>query len=400
MIQADTLKTGWKLVKFGDVVRLSKDRAANPEADGIERYVGLEHIDPDDLRIRRWGLVAEGTTFTSKFKPGHVLFGKRRAYQRKVAVADFEGVCSGDIYVFESANPKVLLPELLPLICQMDRFFEYAIGTSAGSLSPRTNWTSLAKFEFALPPPEEQKRIVRLLWEIETLVYLYDTTLLAGQNLLRATLLDFLSDNGSISSDFYGYNTSQKLPVMPLDNVLQGIIDYRGKTPSKSSSGIPLITAKNVRDGFISLEPAEFIPAESYSTWMTRGIPKSGDILFTMEAPLGYVAPVPDYKFALAQRIIALRPETSKITSRFLYWLMRSPIVQKEIFKRATGTTAQGIKQSTLCQIPVPLPPIDLQDKITEILDKMLSNITLTNNRLEKIRIFRMYARNKCLGCE
>jgi type I restriction enzyme R subunit len=163
MIQADTLKSGWKLVKFGDVVRLSKERAANPEAEGIELYVGLEHIDPDDLRIRRWGLVAEGITFTSKFKPGQVLFGKRRAYQRKVAVADFEGVCSGDIYVFESANPKVLLPELLPFICQTDRFFEYAVGTSAGSLSPRTNWTSLANFKFALPPIEEQKKVKELL---------------------------------------------------------------------------------------------------------------------------------------------------------------------------------------------------------------------------------------------
>ncbi|MHC5717793.1 MAG: restriction endonuclease subunit S, partial [Nostoc sp.] len=163
MIQADTLKLGWESVKFGDVVRLSKDRAAKSEVEGIERYVGLEHIDPDDLRIRRWGLVAEGTTFTSKFKPGQVLFGKRRAYQRKVALADFEGVCSGDIYVFESANPKVLLPELLPFICQTDRFFEYAVGTSAGSLSPRTNWTSLAKFEFALPPPEEQKQLAKAL---------------------------------------------------------------------------------------------------------------------------------------------------------------------------------------------------------------------------------------------
>ena len=163
MIQADTLKPGWKLVKFGDVVHLSKDRATKSEIESIERYVGLEHIDPDDLRIRRWGLVAEGITFTSKFKPGQVLFGKRRAYQRKVAVADFEGVCSGDIYVFESANPEVLLPELLPFICQTDRFFEYAVGTSAGSLSPRTNWTSLAKFEFTLPPPEEQKHLVDVL---------------------------------------------------------------------------------------------------------------------------------------------------------------------------------------------------------------------------------------------
>ena len=128
------LKPGWQQVKFGDVVRLSNARCSDPVSEGIERYVGLEHIESDDLRIRSWGLVEDGITFTTRFKPGQVLFGKRRAYLRKVAVADFEGVCSGDIYVFESADSTVLLPELLPFICQTDRFFEYAIGTSAGSL--------------------------------------------------------------------------------------------------------------------------------------------------------------------------------------------------------------------------------------------------------------------------
>ena len=147
-----SLKPGWRQVKFGDVVQLSKARSQDPLADGIERYVGLEHLEPGDLRIRSWGNVADGVTFTSVFQPGQVLFGKRRAYQRKVAVADFAGVCSGDIYVLETKDSKVLLPELLPFICQTDAFFDHAVGTSAGSLSPRTNWTSLADFEFALPP--------------------------------------------------------------------------------------------------------------------------------------------------------------------------------------------------------------------------------------------------------
>ncbi len=151
-------KAGWTRVAFGDVVRLARERASDPEEDGLDRYVGLEHIDPGDLTIRRWGNVADGTTFTNVFRAGQVLFGKRRAYQRKVAVADFDGVCSGDIYVFEPKGDG-LLPELLPFICQMDGFFEHAIGTSAGSLSPRTNWDSLAKFEFPLPPIDEQRRL-------------------------------------------------------------------------------------------------------------------------------------------------------------------------------------------------------------------------------------------------
>jgi type I restriction enzyme S subunit len=162
-----TMKPGWRRVKFGDVVRLSKARSQDPLADGIERYVGLEHLEPGDMRIRSWGSVADGVTFTSVFQPGQVLFGKRRAYQRKVAVADFSGVCSGDIYVLETKDVQVLLPELLPFICQTDAFFDHAVGTSAGSLSPRTNWTSLAEFEFVLPPIEEQERDVRLLVSAE-----------------------------------------------------------------------------------------------------------------------------------------------------------------------------------------------------------------------------------------
>lgn len=164
-----TLKPGWRRVKFGDVVRLSKARSQDPLADGIERFVGLEHLEPGDLRIRSWGSVADGVTFTSVFQPGQVLFGKRRAYQRKVAVADFSGVCSGDIYVLETKDAQVLLPELLPFICQTDAFFDHAVGTSAGSLSPRTNWTSLNHFEFALSPIDEQKRLVELLGSIAAL---------------------------------------------------------------------------------------------------------------------------------------------------------------------------------------------------------------------------------------
>lgn len=152
----------WPSVPFGDVVRLNTDRVADPAAAGIERYVGIEHITPEDLRVRSWGLVAEGTTFTNHFRPGQVLFAKRRAYQRKVAVADFEGVCSGDIYVLESKDPDVLLPELLPFICQTEGFFNHAVDTSAGSLSPRTNWSQLAAYEFPLPPPGEQRRLAQL----------------------------------------------------------------------------------------------------------------------------------------------------------------------------------------------------------------------------------------------
>ncbi len=197
--QNQNLKSGWRSVNFGDVVQVSKARSQDPQADGIERYVGLEHLEPGDLRIRTWGNVADGVTFTSVFQPGQVLFGKRRAYQRKVALANFSGVCSGDIYVLETKDSKVLLPELLPFICQTDAFFDHAVGTSAGSLSPRTNWTSLADFQFSLPPlPEQRELLSRMKAQNETLHAIEDAlrTLSVAR---RSALTDaFRPDRGSV----------------------------------------------------------------------------------------------------------------------------------------------------------------------------------------------------------
>ena len=160
-MSTDKIPDDWTRVKFGDVVRNVNENTRDLNADGIDRVVGLDHLDPGSLRLARWNSLKDlpdGTTFTRRFRAGQVLFGKRRAYQRKVAVSDFEGVCSGDILVFEPADESVL-SEFLPYVVQSDGFFDHALGTSAGSLSPRTKWADLAKYEFALPPLDEQLRI-------------------------------------------------------------------------------------------------------------------------------------------------------------------------------------------------------------------------------------------------
>lgn len=156
----------WQRVRFGDMVENCNETCDSEEA-GLERFVAMEHLEPGSLHVRTWGNVADGTTFTRRCRPGQVLFGKRRAYQRKVAVAEFEAVVSGDIYVLASKDTQRLLPELLPFLCLSERFFQHAVGTSAGSLSPRTNWSSLASFQFALPPLDQQRRIAEILWAVD-----------------------------------------------------------------------------------------------------------------------------------------------------------------------------------------------------------------------------------------
>lgn len=161
-----TDRSDWKTVRFGDVVENVNVQEREPLENGLTRYVGLEHLSPDSLRIQGWGDIADGTSFTKKFVPGQVLFPKRRVYQRKFAYADFEGLCSGDILVFQPKHDE-LVPELLPFLVQTESFVAHALDTSAGSLSPRTRWRDLASYEFALPPQNMQVRLANLLWAAE-----------------------------------------------------------------------------------------------------------------------------------------------------------------------------------------------------------------------------------------
>ena len=251
-----SLKPGWSRVAFGDVVRLNTDRASDPETAGFSRYVGLEHIDPGDLSIRRWGNVSEGTTFTNVFRSGQVLFGKRRAYQRKVAVPGFSGVCSSDIYVLESKDDRHLLPELLPFVCQTDAFFKHAVGTSAGSLSPRTNWQSLATYKFALPPLDEQRRIASALNGAEAAISAFRRLSTSTDNLRRALLI---STFDRLMSD----STVPKVAVRCTGEVLMG----RQRAPQHEDGPAmrPYLRVANVFDGYIDitdLKEMNFSPSE------------------------------------------------------------------------------------------------------------------------------------------
>ena len=161
-------KSSWKKVKFGDVVFEPKESVKDPLAEGIEHVVGLEHIDSEDMHLRRSASIEESTTFTKKFSKGDVLFGRRRAYLKKAAKANFEGVCSGDITVFR-ANEELLYSDLLPFIVNNDNFFDHAVTHSAGGLSPRVKFKDLASFEFHLPSKDEQKTLLVLLNAIEQL---------------------------------------------------------------------------------------------------------------------------------------------------------------------------------------------------------------------------------------
>ncbi|OYQ85899.1 restriction endonuclease subunit S [Wohlfahrtiimonas chitiniclastica] len=175
--------------------------------------------------------------------------------------------------------------------------------------------------------------------------------------------------------------------LKPLDEVVEHFIDYRGKTPNKTDSGIPLITAKIVKNGGL-LAPFEFIAEDDYLEWMTRGFPEINDVVLTTEAPLGEVALIKDRHVALAQRIITLRGYPDKLHNVFLKYWLQSEYGQYELDSRASGTTVFGIKASVLKKMPVPVPPLPEQKAIADVLSALDDKIDLLqrqNETLEKM---------------
>lgn len=149
---------------FGDIAEC--DKKYPEHTIEVARFVGLEYISSEDFQLQGWGDIVNGTTFTKRFAKSDVLFGKRRAYLKKVAVADFDGICSGDILVIRAKNKK-MLQELLPFYISSDAFIKHAVSTSAGSLSPRTKWKDLAAMKVTIPDLKSQEMILEVFQQLQ-----------------------------------------------------------------------------------------------------------------------------------------------------------------------------------------------------------------------------------------
>lgn len=272
----------WKKVCFGDVVSNVDISERNALEKGLERYVGLEHIEPESLHIKKWGLIKDGTSFTRKFVKGQVLFGKRRAYQGKVAFAEFDGICSGDILVFE-AKKELLIPELLPFIVQSKSFYDYALDTSAGSLSPRTKWKDLAAYEFALPPKDEQRRIADILWAADEAINKLENVHQEELS-FHFVLMETLFSKG-ISNQTRDFKTSQfgqipkewKVePISQIADIAYGISESVASN-NDPSLGWPILTSANISlSGDLDISKLNYIEEPKKEAFIL----KKGDILF------------------------------------------------------------------------------------------------------------------------
>lgn len=354
MLERPISKAGWTRVRFDQIATQINDRVDNPAEAGVERYVGLEHLDPDSLRIRRWGEPSDVESTKLRFQPGDIIFGKRRVYQRKVAVADFEGICSAHAMVLR-AKTGAVLPEFLPFFMQSDLFMERALSISVGSLSPTINWRALAAEEFLLPPIQEQARLVEAL--SACVAYLNGLeTLAASSKSALDSLLKSLSEFGRLTP--LGDLVEARLIAPPQDG------NHGEKHPKASDyveDGIPFVMASDLLNGAVDFGRCKKIP-RTLADGLRIGFAKRGDVLLSHKGTVGQVArlaEVPaDYAMLTPQVTYYRTLDRSQLEPMWLFYCFLSPDFQMQLrrFERQStrayvGITAQRELKIPMCEV-------------------------------------------------
>lgn len=367
-------KSTWKRVAFGDVVRNVNVTVRDPEAVGIDRVVAMEHMDPGELKVQRWGSIEDGTTFTRRVTPGQTLFGKRRAYQRKVAFAEFDAICSGDILTF-AADETHILPKFLPFLVQSNEFFDHALGTSAGSLSPRTNWRDLSKYEFDLPPLDEQKRIADLLWAIER----YNSKLSTGFQALREareTIVNVTLNNRS----------RQTVPlqtlVRPDTTITYGIV----QAGPEVDGGTPYIRVSDMTNGPLSLKGMKRTAPEIAAKF-ARSRVNSGDLVVALRGRTGLTLPVPDELDGanLTQGTARVAIDDREVSPSYITSVMNSSWMTSNVNRHAKGSTFTELTLAALRALPIPRLGADIEVWLVQSLGALDKSMQLLVEEMDSL---------------
>jgi len=377
------MKAGWQTKRLGDVCEIIKGRKPVLKAnssDGDLPYLvarvmrGSEEAQFASVKDRNSVLVAESETIIicDGSNSGEVFTG-------------FQGILSSTM---GKLSKKAEIDDDF-LRAFLASTFEIFNGAKTGAAIPHLDKEAMYQLEFPLPPLPEQQRIVGILDEAFDGIATAKAN--AKKNLQNARELfeNYLRAVFSQSGEGWVETTIGKHIQF---------IDYRGRTPEKTESGLRLITAKNVKMGYLKETPKEFVAPKSYERWMTRGIPRLGDVLFTTEAPLANVAQLDtDEKVVFAQRIIIMQPDAARIDSTFLKYLLLSPAVQQRIRDKGTGATVKGIKARLLKTIEISFPKSVADQKQLVV---KLNALREETERLESIyqqKLTALYALKKSL---
>ena len=362
----------WIKVRFDEIAENITDRIDKPNESGLEYYIGLEHLDTDQIRIKRFGSTEDVKATKFLCKKGDIIFGKRRSYLRKVAVTDRDAVVSAHSMVIRPKGDSIA-PEFLPCFMQSSIFWKTAHAISEGSMSPTIKWKTLAKQEFWISTIEEQKKISDILWSIEENTEIVEN-ILKLTHVLKISLLNKLLTNGIEHNNF----KKTEIGEIPEEWDVVKLIDMAdiimGQSPPSSSyndsDGLPFLQGKA---DFGDIEPI----ITKYTTKPSK-ISEKGDILFTVRAPVGDMN-WSNTTCCIGRGIAALRPKETVIP-KFLYYQLDK--LRSYFEQLSQGSTFTAINSKELKNFPVVVPPLDEQKEIVNILYKLDLNISQFNDHI------------------
>ena len=360
-------------MKLGDITRESRETFKGDKT-GIP-IVGLEHLIPQELTFSTYDVDTDNT-FTKMFHKGQILFGRRRAYLKKAAVAEFDGICSGDITVIEAIPGKVD-KDLLPFIIQNDALFDYAVSRSAGGLSPRVKWEQLSDYEINLPPLEEQKVLADKLWAAYRLKEGYKKLLCATDEMVKSQFIEMFGDC---------------VNRIKLSSLCSTFVDGDWiESKDQSELGIRLIQTGNVGNGFFKdkEDKSRYISEETFDNLHCTEI-YPGDILVSrLPDPIGRACIIPQ---GLGRTITAvdctiIRLKDIILPDYFIAYTM-TPSYVAQINEVTTGTTRRRVSRANLGNILIPCPSIAKQQQFVAIAkqaDKSKSYVRIAFKNLESM---------------
>ena len=349
-------------VRFGDVVseiKVNVDRNCNP----YERYVAGDHMDSEDLTIHRYGNFATddvGPAFTRIFKPGQILYGSRRTYLKKVAVASFEGICANTTFVLESKDDSIFDNRLLPFVMLSDKFTQWSISHSKGSTNPYVLFSDLADFEFTLPPIEEQRVLADKLWAAYKLKESYKTLLVATDEIVKSQFIEMFGtlDNpkGEIESLGSVCNIQRGGSPRPISEYI-----------TDQSDGLNWIKIGDTDDSMYITKTEEKIKPSGLRK--TRQV-YAGDLLLSNSMSFGrpYILKI-DGCIHDGWLVLHIN-DAKKLSPVYLCSYLSQQGTYAEMTKLAAGGVVQNLNSNIVKQLDVIVPDMEEQIKYIQILEQ------------------------------
>jgi type I restriction enzyme, S subunit len=383
----------WKTYQFEEFVEHVR-KSVEPTPDDSARFIGLKHLDSGSLHIHRWGteIILKGKKL--RMRKGDILFAKRNAYLRRVAIAPFDGIFSAHGMVL---RPKtaVVLPEFLPHFLQSEIFFERALAISVGSLSPTINWKSLAKQEFFLPPKDEQRRIAKILWSVDDTEEQYANLLNIQTAFFDVYISNFISgritQSKETKSTKFGSVPShwEVLPVAEIAQVDYGISESV-KDNKDPSIGWPIITGGNITlEGKFDLDDLSYIKPPTKENFLL----KKGDLLFNWRSGsqehVGKTARFGmDGNYTYASFILRIRVK-EKINNIYLHHLLNH-MRRTGLLARTTSQQVNFKMNATIFKkLPIIVPPYGEQQIFVEKLESFEKHTQEIINHLHYLKLLK-----------